>query len=72
MVDPNEAELAAMQAAAQCAGAFIDGIGQTDMARWPERQWHDFIATVCGGYVDSLVEQQAAVQSAMGKVRSAP
>ena len=72
MVDPNDAELAAMQAAARCAGEFIDSIGQTDMARWPEPQWRAFIAAVCGGYVDCLVAQQATVQAAMAKVQPAP
>lgn len=71
MVDPNDAELRAMEAAGFAGGEFIEALGHTDMARWSEKQWTDFIAAICGGYVDSLVAQQAEVHAATAKVRAA-
>ena len=71
MVDPNDAELRAMEQAGYAGGEFITALGHTDMARWSERQWHDFVAAICGGYVDALVAEQAEIHAAAAKVRTA-
>jgi hypothetical protein len=70
MVDPNEHELAAMAMASDAAGAFIDSLGKTDMARWTPQQWHQFIETICGGYVDHLCELQAKINASLAKVQA--
>lgn len=69
VVDPNEHELAAMAAASDVAGEFIEKLGKTDMARWTAQQWQQFIEVVCGGYVDALCIQQAAINDALAKAR---
>jgi len=71
MVDANEAEKAAMQAAGNAAGQYIESLGRTDMAQWTEQQWSAFIACVCGGYVDALLEIQATATDAVRKVQAA-
>ena len=72
MVDPNEQEAAAMRAAGDIAGQFIDAVGRTDMATWSEQDWQGFIEAICGAYVDALIEQQIAINTALAKVQSGP
>ena len=68
MIDPNPAEQRAMEAASDRAGEFIGTMPGTDMAQWSAEQWHAFIAVVCGGYVDSLLDQQIDANTAAAKV----
>lgn len=70
MTDANEAELSAMVVASDRAGEFIESIKQTDMAQWSQAEWHQFIEVVCGGYVDGLMAQEAALKTAIAKVRT--
>lgn len=70
LTDANEAELAAMVVASDRAGEFIETTGKTDMAQWSQAQWHQFIEVVCGGYVDGLMAQEAALKTAIAKVRT--
>jgi hypothetical protein len=72
MVDPNEHELAAMHRAGNAAGEFIDALGRTDMAQWTPTEWVNFVETICGAYVDSLIEQQIGVNAAAAKVQGLP
>lgn len=72
MVDPNHYELAAMAAASDCAGEYIESLGRTDMALWTPEEWASFIEAVCGGYVDSLVRQQAEAMEALARVQAVP
>ncbi len=72
MVDPNEHEVAAMRRAGDAAGEFIDALGRTDMATWSPAEWTSFIDVICGGYVDSLIEQQIAINAAATKVQGLP
>ena len=71
MVDPNEYELAAMAKASDLAGEYIERLGQTDMARWTPQQLLQFIEVICGGYVDSLCEQQSHINAALAKAKAA-
>ncbi len=72
MVDPNEQEVAAMRAAGDIAGQFIEAVGRSDMATWSAEDWRGFIEAICGAYVDSLVEQQIAITTALQKVQGVP
>ena len=72
MVDPNEQEVAAMRAASDIAGQYIEAVGRTDMATWPEADWHGFVEAICSAYVDALVEQQIAINAAVSKVQGLP
>lgn len=69
MVDPTEHEMLAMAAASDRAGEFIEAQRTTDMAKWTPQVWQQFIEVICGGYVESLCEQQAAINVAMSKAR---
>ena len=69
MIDPNEQEIAAMRAASDIAGQFIEAVGRTDMATWSAADWHGFVEAICGAYVDALVEQQIAINAAVSKVQ---
>jgi hypothetical protein len=69
MVDPNEHELAAMAAASDCAGEFIESLETTDMAKWTQVHWAQFIEVVCGGYVDALCKKQAEINEALRNAR---
>ncbi len=72
MVDPNEFELAAMRRAGDAAGEFIDALGRTDMAAWSSAEWVSFVETICGAYVDALIDQQISVNAAATKVQGLP
>jgi len=72
VVDPNEQEVAAMRTAGDIAGQFIDAVGRTDMATWSEQDWRGFIEAICGAYVEALIEQQIAINSALAKVQAGP
>lgn len=60
-----------MEIASQRGGAFVESIGATDFATWTPEQWQAFVATICGGYVDALVEMQAMATQGAAKVRTA-
>jgi hypothetical protein len=72
MVDPNEQEVVAMRAAGDIAGQYIDAVGRSDMATWSEQDWRGFVEAICGAYVDALVEQQIAINTALSKVQQVP
>ena len=72
MVDPNDLEVAATKVAADIAGQYIDAVGRTDMATWSPADWHGFVEAICGAYVDALVEQQIAINTALSKVQGVP
>lgn len=72
MVDPNEQEVAAMRAAGDIAGQYIEAVGRSDMATWSEADWRGFIEAICGAYVDCLIEQQVAINQALHKVQGLP
>ena len=72
MVDPNDQEVAAMKVAADIAGQYIDAVGRTDMATWSEADWRGFVEAICSAYVDALIEQQIAINTALSKVQGVP
>jgi len=72
MVDPNEHELAAMGAASDRAGEYIEALRKTDMAKRSQAEWGAFIEAVCGGYVDALVARQAAAMEALARAQTMP
>lgn len=72
MVDPNKQEVVAMRAAGDIAGQYIEAVGRSDMATWSAEDWRGFIEAICGAYVDSLVEQQIAINTAVARVQGLP
>ena len=67
MIDPSDVEQEAIDHAGDMAGEVLDAYG-ADINAWTPEQWETFIATVCGGYVDYLVERRVAVENAVFKV----
>jgi len=68
MIDPSDVEQEAIAHAGDMAGELLDTYPTHDLAKWTPEQWETFIATVCGGYVDYLVERRVAVENAVFKV----
>jgi hypothetical protein len=42
------------------------------MATWSAADWRGFVEAICGAYVDALVEQQIAINTALSKVQEVP
>lgn len=61
-----------MRTAGDIAGQYIEAVGRADMATWSEADWRGFIEAICGAYVESLVEQQIAINTAVAKVQGLP
>ena len=61
MIDPNENEIAAIEAASTPAGEYIEAwIGKTDMALWTRDEWLGFLECVVTAYTDSMQKGNAA------------
>lgn len=54
MIDPTQHEIAAIEAASEPAGQYIESLGRTDMATWSRDEWLQFLECVVTGYVDEL------------------
>ncbi len=72
VTDPNAIELAAMAHASDRAGEYIEALRKTDMATWTPAEWASFVEVICGGYVDSLCQQQASAMETLSKVQPMP
>lgn len=57
MVDPDEHEIAAIQAASPMAGEYLDSIGKTDLATLTDTEWLTFLEVVITAYQDELVRR---------------
>jgi len=64
MIDPTEAEIAAMQAASAPAGEYIESLGKTDMAKFSEAEWMQFIEVIVTAYTDAMIAGQAPMSAA--------
>jgi hypothetical protein len=54
MIDPTASEIAAIEAASDPAGEYIESLGRTDMASWSRDEWLGFIECVVTGYTDAM------------------
>jgi hypothetical protein len=54
MIDPTEHEIAAIEAASEPAGQYIESLGRSDMATWSRDEWLCFLECVVTGYTDEL------------------
>jgi hypothetical protein len=43
---PAHFEMAAIEAASEPAGVYIEKLGKTDMATWSEKEWHEFLEVI--------------------------
>ena len=56
VVDPTEAEIAAIQAASEPAGEYLDSLGKTDLATLAEDEWLCLLEVVVTAFQDKLRE----------------
>lgn len=54
MIDPTDNEIAAIEAALQPAGEYIEELRETDMANWSRNQFLGFLETVITAYTDEM------------------
>ena len=54
MVDPDEHEIAAIEAASPMAGEYLESIGMTDLAVLTEAEWMTLLEVVVTAYQDEL------------------
>jgi hypothetical protein len=59
MIDPNKHETNALAAASISAGAYVEEIGKTDLARWSEQEWATLIDVVVTAFQDFLRQAYA-------------
>lgn len=54
MLEFSDAEEEAIEAGGAAAGAYLDGIGKTDLAALSENEWHEFLCAVLAGYSEHM------------------
>lgn len=59
MIDPNKHETQALAVAGVRAGAYVEAIGKTDLARWSEHEWATLIEVVVTAFQDFLRQAYA-------------
>jgi len=59
MIDPNTHEMNALAAASATGGAYIEGVGRTDLASWSEREWATLVEVIVTAFQDFLREAYA-------------
>ena len=59
MIDPTPNETAAMVEGGRAGGAYLDGLGRTDLALLAECEWDTFVEVIVTGYCDHLRELAA-------------
>ncbi len=59
MIDPNKHEANALSAAGMSAGAYVEEIGKTDLARWTEQEWATLIDVAVTAFQDFLRQAYA-------------
>ncbi len=58
MIDANEIENAAIEAASAAAGEYLEELHRTDLAYFSEEQWLNFITVIINAYEAYLQEQE--------------
>lgn len=59
LIDKTKHEVAALEAASEAAGEFIDSLPTSDMSRWTVQQWQQFIEVVVSGFTHKMGELAA-------------
>jgi hypothetical protein len=54
MIDPTPNEQAAMAAGGEAAGAYLESLGQSDLARLSVEEWRTLIEVIVTGYCEAL------------------
>ena len=62
MVDPTDAEIAAIRSASEPAGQYLESIGKTDLAKLEFDEWMTFLECVCTAFQNEMIAQQVKPQ----------
>ena len=54
MIDPNERESAALAAASQAGGEYVESIGKTELAAWSAQEWATLIDVIVTAFQNSV------------------
>ena len=57
VIDPDEYEIAAIEAASPMAGEYLESIGKTDLAVLTEAEWLTLLEVVITAYQDELARR---------------
>ena len=60
MIDPDEHEIAAIQAASPMAGEYLESIGKTDLAVLTDTEWLTLLEVIVTAYQDALAQRLIA------------
>ncbi len=69
MIDPTPNEQDALKEGAQSGGAFLDDLGQTDLAELSLADWQAFIEIIVTAYCDHLRDLAARDQDHLASMR---
>lgn len=56
MIDPTENETAALEAAGERAGEYLESLGKSDLAAMSGEEWRTLIEVIVTGFTDRLRE----------------
>ena len=59
MIDPNTHELNALAAAGAEGGAYVESLGETDLAQFTAQEWATLIEVIVTAFQDHLREAYA-------------
>lgn len=57
VIDPDEHEIAAIQAASPMAGEYLESIGKTDLAVLSDAEWLTLLEVIVTAYQDALAQR---------------
>jgi len=69
MIDPTPNEQDALEAGAESGGAYLDSLGQTDLAQLSVEDWQAFIEIIVTAYCDHLRDLAARDQDHIAGMR---
>lgn len=64
MIDQTVNERQAMRAGGDAGGAYLDGLGKTDLALLTVEEWETFLEKIVGGYCDALRQSAQLLSTA--------
>ena len=54
MTDPSDVELAALAAASQAGGEYVESIGKMELASWSAHEWATLVEVIVTAFQNSL------------------
>ena len=54
MINPNKEAVAALDAASQAGGAYVESLSRTDLTTWSQQEWGRLVDVIVTEYQDTL------------------